>query len=91
MNMHICPHCQMPGISGLRRAFLGPGLPAKCSQCGKKVSVPYWSILTIVPMLAGFLGAPLVTDNSFIAAGLAMYCTATTFTLWAALVPLEKR
>ena len=34
----------------LRRLFLGPALPTQCSECGAKVGVSYWSMLSVVPL-----------------------------------------
>lgn len=42
--MYACPHCKNPGISMLRRAFLGPAMPATCSVCGAKVGVAFKSV-----------------------------------------------
>lgn len=52
-TMYICPHCNKPGISKLRRAFLGPAIPAACAQCGGKVGVPLGK--TLVAALTGFV------------------------------------
>lgn len=50
--MYICPHCNKPGISLLRRSFLGAAFPATCKSCGKKIGVPYGkSMLSIAPFL----------------------------------------
>jgi prepilin signal peptidase PulO-like enzyme (type II secretory pathway) len=53
--MFTCPHCGQPGISALRKLALGPALPATCRSCGKKVGVPYWSVLTTLPFIAGII------------------------------------
>ena len=39
--MLTCPHCGKPGISAMRKMYLGPAVPATCKTCGKKVGVPY--------------------------------------------------
>ncbi len=91
MTQHICPHCGKPGISGFRRVCLGPALPATCSQCGEKIGVSYWSMLTVLPLLAGIITPPLVTNSVSAGAIIGSLGTTVTFTLWAGLVPLVKR
>jgi hypothetical protein len=39
--MHRCPHCGEPGLSRIRKAFLGPAVPATCRRCGGKIGVGY--------------------------------------------------
>ncbi len=53
--MHDCPTCRQPGVTRLRKAFLGPALPAKCRACGALVGVPPWSIVVMLPWLALFI------------------------------------
>jgi endogenous inhibitor of DNA gyrase (YacG/DUF329 family) len=47
-----CPHCGRPAVSGLRKLLLGPATRATCSECGKRVSVSYLSVLWIFPLCA---------------------------------------
>ena len=57
--MYLCPHCNKPGISVLRRAYLGPGVPATCTACGAKVGVPWSkSAIALLPFLLAILVAP---------------------------------
>lgn len=49
MKLYDCPHCGKPGISFLRRSFLGPAVPATCRACGHKIGVPWSSLLLIIP------------------------------------------
>ena len=49
--MYKCPHCGEPGVSKLRKLSLGPGLPTTCQVCGKKVGIPYWSMLVYLPFI----------------------------------------
>jgi hypothetical protein len=91
MNKHQCPHCGEMGISALRKCFLGPSVSVKCESCGKPVSVPYWSIVIIIPMLTGMFATPyLVSDDRFVAYA-AVIATVITWVLWDSIVPLEKR
>ena len=32
---------------------MGPAVPTKCKQCGKKVGVPYTAMLAVIPFLIG--------------------------------------
>ena len=55
--MCVCPHCNKSGISVLRRAFMGPLLPATCRECGGKVGVPMGkSMLAFVPFFVAVFG-----------------------------------
>ena len=54
-----CPHCGKPGISAMRKICLGPAVTATCKTCGKKVGVPYMSMLAVVPFLAAIFGSAL--------------------------------
>lgn len=47
--MFKCPHCNKLGITFIRKMFLGPFLPTTCKYCHKKVSVPYSSLLLVIP------------------------------------------
>lgn len=91
MNQHNCPHCGEPGISALRKCCLGPAFPAKCRECGKKVGVPYWSILTILPMIFGFTVGPHLFEESIWIAFFATFVTLVSWTLWESFVPLQRR
>ena len=51
--MYNCPHCGRPGISIIRKLFLGPGIPAKCRVCGRKVNVPRTSMIAVIPFVIG--------------------------------------
>jgi hypothetical protein len=71
-----CPHCGKPAITILRKAFLGPGWPATCKECGKKVGVPYssarlWQIVFAFTMVALLLVRSLASLVFVLAAGFA--------------------
>ncbi len=53
--MLTCPHCGKPGISAMRKLFLGPAVPATCKTCGKKVGVSYSSIFAGIPVVAAII------------------------------------
>lgn len=90
MNKISCPHCEKPGISSVRASFLGPAFPATCRSCGKKVGVPYWSIVTIIPMLVALLVVPRIFTDLHTIAVASVILTGLTFTLFD-LVPLIKK
>ena len=52
-----CPHCGKPGISVMRKMWLGPAIPATCQACGKKVGVPYIAMLAAIPFVVAIVGA----------------------------------
>ena len=58
--MLTCPHCQQPGITVLRKLFLGPAVPATCKACGGTVGVPSGAMISVGPVVAGIIGASLV-------------------------------
>ncbi len=91
MNMHQCPHCGKPGITALRRAFLGPAIPTTCSQCGQKVGVPGWSIVIVLPLLTGLAAALVIEMPKTAAVWSAALGIAITGLLWETCVPLIKR
>ena len=47
--MFECPICHKLGISSWSKACTGSAWPTKCKQCGKKVGVPYSSLLYAIP------------------------------------------
>ena len=92
MVRHPCPHCGRDGISGFRRVALGPALPTRCSECRRRVGVPWWSIVTAVPfVLAMCLAVEAAGSGVRLGFLLGSFGTAVMFMLGAALVPLVKR
>jgi len=89
--MYACPHCNKPGISLLRRATLGPALPAKCAECGAKVGVPWGSsFLALVPLMIGLLASTWLTDRTLGAVALVVGACVTLF-LSHRFVPLIRK
>ena len=70
--------------------YLGPAIPAACKLCGKRVGVPFLSMLTIAPFIASiFLAAEFdsaVTQTVIIFLGFLVYLI-----LHIKVVPLETR
>jgi hypothetical protein len=62
MNNSNCPHCGKRAIPFLRKAVMGPAVPAKCRCCGEKVGVPFSSILTIIPIVLAIAAAQNVSS-----------------------------
>ncbi len=88
--MFLCPHCNKPGITLIRKLFLGPALPATCKSCHKKVGVPYLStFLACTPIII----AIFVYDyfDTFLLKGiilLSAYIIMTIITIkWVPLIP----
>ena len=90
MSKLNCPHCGKPGISVMRKMYLGPAVPATCKACGKKVGVPYMAMLATLPLLVPIFGSSLVEPFALKAAlwiG-AFVVTAVIYVRW---VPLQPR
>lgn len=89
--MYACPHCNQPGLSVLRRAWLGPALPATCASCGRKIGVPWTkSLIALLPFLLG-VAAAAVASSVALSALSVLAGTAAMFALFFRFVPLEKR
>lgn len=58
--MYKCPHCGQPGISKIRKMFLGPGLTITCKACGKKVGVPHTARLAGIPCYVALFAAVII-------------------------------
>jgi len=61
--MYICPHCNQPGISVLRKLYLGPAIPATCKNCGKKVGVPWSAMFVTVAGIIAYFSILLFVDS----------------------------
>ena len=89
----MCPHCNRPGISTLRRAFLGPALPAKCRNCGRRVGVPFARSFVVImpPVFAALIAYEVFQYPTWIhiavLIGLCLILTPISFRL----IPLVKR
>ena len=89
--MYICPHCNQPGITALRRAFLGPAIPATCKSCGRKVGVPFGkSYLVALPFGLSILVA-MFLPSTLEAVVAVLLGTGATFALDYLYVPLVRR
>jgi hypothetical protein len=89
--VYLCPHCNKPGVSVLRRACLGPTIPATCTACGAKVGVPWdKSAIAFLPFLLAilvspFIPSPVLTVLVWVIGAVAMFVVFFTF------VPLIKK
>ena len=89
--MYLCPHCSKPGISVLRRAFLGPGIPATCTACGAKVGVPRGKIaIALLPFLLAIVIASFMPSLA-LSALVWLVGAVATFVLSFTIVPLIKK
>jgi hypothetical protein len=85
-----CPHCGKPGISVFRKLCLGPAMPATCKVCGKKVGVPYSSMLVVAPFIVAIVATAAVEPLALKAALwiVGFVVMAVIYMRW---VPLEPR
>ena len=94
-----CPHCYKPTISSLRKFFLGPAWSITCKECGKKVGVPWISMLGLLPLFVGSWfdrhpgGHPTIPvgDISLLFHIKWTLVGGLLLLLWHARVPLERR
>ena len=90
MNKLTCPHCGKPGISVLRKMFLGPAVRTACKTCGEKVGVPWISMLGSIPAFVAVAAISLA--ESYEVKGVILLVTVVLLAianlLW---VPLERR
>ena len=65
--MFICPHCEKPGITPLRKSILSPGLIATCKSCSGISGLRYPSWLTaILPGSVLMVAAMFVDTDSVV-------------------------
>ncbi len=89
---YLCPHCAEPGLSALRRSYLGPAVPARCTACGNKIGIPYGrSVVATIPFLVAIMFTPLVIFEPLAVAALITCGAIVMFALFYRWVPLEKR
>lgn len=89
--MYVCPHCNQPGISALRRSFLGPLIPATCKVCGGKIGVPFGkSFLAASSFILAILISPLAHTPAYSLLTV-IVGAAAMFVLHFKFVPLIKR
>jgi hypothetical protein len=50
-----CPHCGKPAMTSLQKVLLGPGHKRACRNCDHFVSVPWWTILFLLPLAVSLL------------------------------------
>lgn len=77
-------------MSYLRKSLLGPALSASCSQCGKRVSVPWLAVGAAVPFVVSIRLA-LYFGYSWQAALVVFAGVGIMFAMHAILVPLTPR
>ena len=51
MKNCLCPSCNKVAILWLAKLCLGPLRTIKCPNCSVKLSVPYYSLLTVMPFI----------------------------------------
>lgn len=85
-----CPHCGNPGVSFLRKMYMGPAISAACRSCGKRVGVPYTAMLAIIPLLVVGPVALAVESHALGAVLLIAGFTAMSY-IHMCWIPLEPR
>lgn len=69
---------------------LGPAVPAACKHCGKKIGVPYLSMLAIAPFIGSiYLATEL--DSAAMKTGIIILGFLAYSVLHTKLVPLKAR
>lgn len=92
MTATQCPHCGQSGISGLRRQFIGPAVPATCSSCGGKVGVPFGrTFLAMIPWIVAIVLLSFVKESGPLSFAVGAFGAMGTGILWNSIVPLVKR
>ena len=92
MDMQKCPHCGEAGITTLRKQFLGPATSTKCKICGKRVSVPFWSLVGVLPFIVSIpLVSILLSEEALLAYVLGGLTMCVAFVVLNGYVPLVKR
>ena len=100
-----CPHCGEPGIRAWRKLFLGPARTLACARCARRVSVPWWTPVTLlaVPLPAALTriavhaldgqGSPglLVSPDAAAYGSIAGVSLAAMSVVWIRWVPLTRR
>jgi hypothetical protein len=67
MDKRECPNCHQKAMPLWRKMCLGPATSAACANCGTRVSVPYSSMLTVIPFLIAIVAARFVGSTAIAA------------------------
>ena len=74
----------------MRKFCLGPARPTTCKACGKKVGVPYWSVIAVLPFILSIVSAafaePILAKLGVVAVG---FLAMSAIHMW--WVPLQRR
>ncbi len=90
MNIIDCPHCGEQAISFARKMCLGPAISAKCKECGKKIGVPFKSMLGVIPFLIAYFCSEFVDPSELKIVIIILGFIVTSY-YHMHLVPLEAR
>jgi hypothetical protein len=72
----------------MRKLSLGPAVPATCRSCGRSIGVPWLSMVTLIPFIAG-AGTAMYLQTS-LSLALPVAGMIAMFFLWR-YVPLVRR
>ncbi len=90
--MEKCPICGKPGITLLKKAFIGPASFTTCQQCGKKVSVPYsYFFLAFTPFLLSMFISIFFINNTLLKYAILTIGIIVMFTIYIKWVPLISK
>ncbi len=49
--MNECPSCNHEAMGMLKKMTLGPARTVRCKNCNTKLSVPYWTMIIVLPVI----------------------------------------
>ena len=92
--MYTCPHCDKPGISRVKKLFLGPpAVPSSCKACGKRVGVSLVSTVVEAIILIGVALLSARVDFFLLRAAIwvvSAFLLSAGYLKWARLVPVRE-
>lgn len=80
-----CPKCNQEAMGWLKKVTLGPGRTVACQNCGARVTVPVWTMVAVVPIVASIF---LFNGSAFIIALIVL--TLVMSAVWAYVPLVEK-
>ncbi len=80
-----CPSCKQEAMGWFKKVTLGPGRTVACQNCNARVTVPVWTIVAVVPIVAAIF---LFNGSAFIIALLVL--TIAMSAVWT-FVPLVEK
>ena len=73
-----CPRCHNKAIPAWRKQVLGPAASMRCPKCGVRLSVPFWAIAFVAPLVLAFAASQVIESVALsailIALGFVVMC-----------------